>query len=45
MAIADRAPAHLSDQLLAALSGSNPSRRQTLLPATTTHVTSYRFRR
>jgi hypothetical protein len=31
-----RRPAHLSNQLFAALSRTNPSRRPTLLPATTT---------
>ena len=36
MPIAADRPAHLSNQLSAALSRTNPSRRQTLLPATTT---------
>jgi hypothetical protein len=36
MAIAAARPAHLSNQLFAALSRINPSRRQTLLPAATT---------
>ena len=31
-----RTPSHLSNRLFAALSRTNPSRRQTLLPATTT---------
>jgi hypothetical protein len=36
MTIAAARPAHLSNQLFAALSRINPSRRQTLPPATTT---------
>jgi hypothetical protein len=36
MAIAAARPTHLNNPLFAALSRTNPSRRQTLLPATTT---------